>query len=61
MEKLRDHGSHVWRTTLSTIAMKRGVPDEIRAAAFGHSADVNRNYYTDVTDISEYTRAMMSR
>jgi len=61
VEKLRDHGSHVWRTTLSTIAMKRGVPDEIRAAAFGHSADVNRNYYTDVTDISEYTRAMMSR
>lgn len=59
IDKLKDHGSHIWRATLSTIAMTKDVPSEIRAAAFGHSPEVNLDSYTDVTDIATYTKSMM--
>lgn len=55
---LSDHSSHIWRATLSTLAMKKGMPAEIRAAYFGHTAEVNRNYYTDTTDITPFIDAM---
>lgn len=32
--------------------LNRGVPEIQRAAYFGHSPEVNRSYYTDLTDIS---------
>lgn len=55
---LANHSSHIWRATLSTQAMQRGVPAEIRAAYFGHSAEVNRDYYTDTTDVSGVLNAL---
>lgn len=50
--------SHVWRTTLSTIAATKGIPAEIRAAYFGHGEEVNKTYYTDKTDITPFLDAM---
>ena len=50
--------SHVWRTTLSTIAATKGIPAEIRAAYFGHGEEVNKTYYTDKTDIAPFLDAM---
>ncbi len=41
--------SHVWRATLNTEWMLRGVPDVLRAAFFGHGVDVNVASYTDVS------------
>ncbi|MDO4429193.1 MAG: site-specific integrase [Atopobiaceae bacterium] len=49
---LRSHSTHVWRATLNTEWMQRGVPEVLRAAYFGHSPEVNRSYYTDTTNIS---------
>lgn len=50
--------SHVWRTTLSTMAAAQGIPAEIRAAYFGHGEEVNQTYYTDKTDITPFLNAM---
>lgn len=44
--------THVWRATLNTEWMQKGVPDLIRSAYFGHSPEVNRSYYTDTTNVS---------
>lgn len=52
---LRDVRTHVWRTTMNMEWEAAGIPIEVRAAYFGHSAGVNRRYYTDVTDISAIT------
>lgn len=41
--------SHVWRATLNTEWMLRGVPDVLRVAFFGHGVDVNVASYTDVS------------
>lgn len=49
---LRKVSTHVWRATLNTEWMQKGVPEVIRAAYFGHSPEVNRNYYTDTTNVS---------
>lgn len=49
---LRSHATHVWRATLNTEWMQMGVPEVLRAAYFGHSPEVNRSYYTDITNIS---------
>lgn len=43
--------SHVWRTTLNNEWMDAGIPEVIRSAYLGHTEDVNRQYYTDLTDI----------
>lgn len=44
--------SHVWRSTLHTIARNKGVPIEMRAALFGHDPETARRYYTDTQDVS---------
>lgn len=49
---LKNVATHVWRTTLNMEWLKDGVPAIIRAAYFGHSEDVNEQYYTDLTDIA---------
>lgn len=49
---LREVSTHVWRATLNTEWMQRGIPEVIRSAYFGHSPEVNRNYYTDTTNVS---------
>lgn len=49
---LREVSTHVWRATLNTEWMQKGIPEVIRSAYFGHSPEVNRNYYTDTTSVS---------
>lgn len=46
---LTEVGTHVWRSTLNTMWMERGVPVELRAAYLGHSKDMNRASYTDTS------------
>lgn len=55
---LEEVSSHVWRATLNTRAMAQGVPTEVRAAYFGHGAEVNRDSYTDTTDTSALVGAL---
>lgn len=57
VETLRSARSHVWRTTLHTIARDRGIPMEMRAALFGHDPDTARRYYTDTNDVSGVSAA----
>lgn len=52
IDLLRTARSHVWRSTLHTIARDRGVPIEVRAALFGHDPETARRYYTDTQDVS---------
>lgn len=49
---LRNVASHVWRATLNSEWRDRGVPAEVRSAYFGHSVEVNRQYYTADIDLS---------
>ena len=42
--------THVWRESLNSLMLD--VPVEVRAAYFGHDPEVNRGYYTDVTDVT---------
>ena len=55
---LSEVSSHVWRATLNTRAMNAGVPAEIRAAYFGHTAKINELAYTDVRDTSTLVQAL---
>lgn len=55
---LAEVSSHVWRATLNTRAMNAGVPAEVRAAYFGHDAEINRTAYTDVRDTSGLVEAL---
>lgn len=51
-----EHGrTHIWRKTLNSLMLD--VPEPIRAAYFGHDAEVNRRYYTDTTDVSPILNA----
>lgn len=43
--------AHVWRATLNTI-LDQSVPEILRAAYFGHTRDVNRESYTDTTNVT---------
>lgn len=43
--------SHAWRATLNSIYATRGVPDAVRANLFGHTEEVNAQYYTDLSDV----------
>lgn len=46
-----EHGrTHIWRKALNSLMLD--VPEAVRAAYFGHDAEVNRRYYTDTTDVS---------
>lgn len=47
---LETERSHVWRATLNTLTLVDGVPEAIRAAHLGHTAQVNRRNYTDTRD-----------
>ncbi|MBS6364030.1 MAG: site-specific integrase [Actinomycetaceae bacterium] len=58
IDTLRGVSSHMWRATLNTRAMNAGVPVEVRAAYFGHTAIVNRNNYTDTADTTALTAAL---
>ena len=49
---LRNVASHVWRATLNSEWRDRGGPAEVRSAYFGHSVEVNRQYYTADIDLS---------
>lgn len=49
---LRTHATHLWRTTLNSEWVDDKVPAERRAAYFGHTVDINRRKYTDMTDVS---------
>ena len=48
--------THVWRATLNTL-LREHVSEVDRSAWFGHTADVNRASYTDLTDTSAMLRA----
>ena len=61
LELLRTARSHVWRSTLHTIARNKGIPIEIRAALFGHDPETARRYYTDTQDVSGVARAFMDQ
>lgn len=40
--------THIWRATLNTLTQNT-LPQEVRAAYFGHTAAVNEAHYTDYT------------
>lgn len=61
IELLNSVRSHVWRSTLHTIARNRGVPIEMRAALFGHDPETARRYYTDTQDISGVAKAFIDQ
>ncbi|MFB6724946.1 hypothetical protein ACFCV3_32515 [Kribbella sp. NPDC056345] len=46
---LETERSHVWRATLNTLTLG-DVPEAIRTAHLGHTAQVNRRNYTDARD-----------
>lgn len=48
---------HGWRTTLNSLTAGV-VPIEVRAALLGHSEEVNRQHYLDLTDLTAVARAM---
>lgn len=58
---LRTARSHVWRSTLHTIARNKGIPIEMRAALFGHDPETARRYYTDTQDVSGVAKAFMNQ
>ena len=58
---LHEVSSHVWRATLNTEWMQRGVPDALRSAFFGHSVDVNRESYTDLGGTEQLVNLLRSR
>lgn len=48
--------THVWRATLNTL-LREHVSEVERSAWFGHTVEVNRASYTDLTDTSAMLRA----
>lgn len=56
IELLNSARTHVWRTTLNSMLLE-DVPEVVRAAFFGHDAEVNRSSYTDLTDTSRMVHA----
>lgn len=55
---LREVSSHVWRATLNTEWMERGVPDALRSAFLGHGEDVNLASYTDTGNTEALVRML---
>lgn len=60
IELLRTERSHVWRATLNTMFLDK-VPEAVRAAFFGHDAEMNRKSYTDLADVSGMFEAASAR
>ncbi|WEV65623.1 site-specific integrase [Bifidobacterium sp. ESL0764] len=56
IELLKTARSHVWRATLNTMLLG-SVPEIIRAAYFGHTQEVNRDSYTDTTNVAPMLQA----
>lgn len=56
IELLTTARSHVWRTTLHTVARDKGVPIELRAALFGHDPETAKRYYTDTADVTSVAK-----
>jgi hypothetical protein len=50
IEALKVERSHVWRATVNTLTMAAGVPEAVRTAHLGHTAQVSRAHYTDTSD-----------
>lgn len=50
IDVLRTERSHVWRATINTLTMSAGVPEAIRTAHLGHTAQVSRTHYTDTSN-----------
>lgn len=59
--QLHDVATHTWRATLNSEWADLGISAERRAAYFGHSVEVNRARYTDLTDVSEIARVLRSQ
>lgn len=55
---LHEVSSHVWRATLNTEWMQKGIPDALRAAFFGHSESMNRSSYTDTNGTEQLVRLL---
>lgn len=53
----RDFRGHGWRTTLNSLTAA-SVPVEVRAALLGHTEQVNRQHYLDLSDLTAVARAM---
>ncbi|WP_301485119.1 tyrosine-type recombinase/integrase [Intrasporangium sp.] len=53
----RSFRGHGWRTTLNSLTAD-SVPVEVRAALLGHTEQVNRAHYLDLTDLTSVARAM---
>ena len=56
----RDFRSHGWRHSLNTITSD-SVPVEVRSALLGHTEEVNRTHYLDLSDLTAVARAMARR
>lgn len=56
--KLREVATHVWRATLTTRWLARGMSREQVAALLGHSEEVSRESYTGVFQPEELARAV---
>lgn len=56
----RDFRSHCWRHTLNTLTAD-AVPVEVRSALLGHTEQVNRQHYLDLSDLTAVARAMDRR
>lgn len=56
IEALKTERSHIWRTTLNSL-LEGVLSQERRALLFGHTAEVNAQYYQDPHDISQLTKA----
>lgn len=55
---LHEVSSHVWRATLNTEWMQKGIPDALRAAFFGHSESMNRSNYLDTNGTEQLVRLL---
>lgn len=53
----RDFRSHGWRHTLNTLTAG-SVPVEVRSALLGHTEQINRQHYLDLSDLTAVARAM---
>lgn len=56
INELLTERTHVWRATLNTL-LREHVGEVERSAWFGHTVEVNRASYTDLTDTSAMFRA----
>lgn len=56
IDELETERTHVWRATLNTL-LRDQISDVDRSAWFGHTVEVNRASYTDLSDTSAMLKA----